>query len=202
MPWREHPQRSRSSCSTPSPASLRSLARAAISRALRQWPAARRFEEDLEQEAVVAALEALRTWDSSRASWSTWAWWSIKTAVRRFLLANLGPVAQPHSRDRSSAPRSLGAALPASLRSNGPDPEVRALAIQAVALLEQRARSALQPAHRRSPLGLSFDVFIEREVEVFVRHAIGEPVADVAALVRLSRQGVYDSLRRLRRALR
>ena len=185
----------------PSPASLRSLARAAISRALRQWPAARRFEEDLEQEAVVAALEALRTWDSSRASWSTWAWWSIKTAVRRFLLANLGPVAQPHSRDRSSAPRSLGAALPASLRSNGPDPEVRALAMLAVALIERRARSAFEASHRRSPVGLSFDAFVEREVRVFLLRALGEPVADVAEFVGLSRQGIYDSLSRFHRLL-
>lgn len=182
----------------PSPDSLRCLARAAIARALRQWPTARRFKEDLEQEAVVAALEALRTWDSARASWSTWAWWSIKTAVRRFLLANVGPVAQPHSRDCTAAPRSLGAALPASLRSNGPDPEVRALAIQAVGLLERRARSVLQPAHRRSPLGLSFDAFIERELQVFIGHAIGEPVAELAASVSLSRQGVYDALKRLR----
>jgi len=188
--------------SLPSPASLRSLARAAVARALRQWPAGRRFEEDLEQEAVVAALEALRSWDSSRAAWTTWAWWAIKTALRRFLLANIGPVAQPHSGRRgASAPRSMGTALPASLCFKGPDPEVRVLSMLAVVLLERRVRSEMQASHRRSPVGLSFEAFIERELSVFLLFALGEPVAAVAELVGLSRQGTYDSLCRVKRLL-
>lgn len=120
--------------SLPSPASLRSLARAAVARALRQWPAGRRFEEDLEQEALVAALEALRSWDSSRASWTTWAWWAIKTALRRFLLANIGPVSQPHSARRSvDAPRAHGLPLSESIAATVPAPDIRAHALLAVA---------------------------------------------------------------------
>lgn len=183
----------------PSPASLRCLARAAASRALRQWPAAQHFEEDLGQEAIVAALEALRTWDSSRASWSTWAWWSIKTAIRRFLLANLGPVAQPHSSRRgAAAPRALATQLPESTAAVVPAPDVRTHALLTVAALLRHAFGELRSAYKRSPKQLDFTAFVERDVAVCCRHLLGESVSTLAAAFALSRQGVYDVLARTR----
>jgi hypothetical protein len=183
----------------PSPASLRSLARAAVARALRQWPAGRRFQEDLEQEAVVAALEALRTWDSSRASWTTWAWWAIKTALRRFLLANIGPVSQPHSaRHSPDAPRARGAPLPESLAATVPAPDVRTQALLAVAALLRCAFGELKSAYLRSPKQLDYTSFVERDVAVLCCHHLGEPVASLAERFALSRQGVYDVLARTR----
>lgn len=183
----------------PSPASLRSLARAAVSRVLRQWPAGRRFEDDLEQEAIVAALEALRTWDCTRASWSTWAWWSIKTALRRFLLVNIGPVAQPHSLQRGEvAPRSLATQLPESMAAGVPAPDIRTHALLAVGALLRRAFAELRSAYRRSPKQLDYAAFVERDVAVCCRHMLGESVSTLASCFALSRQGIYDVLARTR----
>lgn len=183
----------------PSPDSLRCLARAAVERTLRQWPAGWRFEDDLEQEAVVAALEALRTWDCSRASWSTWAWWAIKTALRRFLLANLGPVVQPHSvRRGEAAPRALATQLHASMVAAVPPPDVRAHALLVVGALLRRALVELTSAYRRSPKELDYVAFVERDVAVFCLHLSGESVSTLAERFGLSRQGVYNVLARTR----
>lgn len=184
--------------STPLPSQLQCLARRLVARTLRQWPAARRLRDDLEQEAVLAGLTALRSWDASRATWSTWVWWSMRTAVRRFLLGNVGPVTQPFSARRRRAPRALGAPVPATLVTSTPAPDSRALALLAVTALLREATRELRRAHRCSPKSLSLDAFVRRDVAVFVRVACGESVADIATSADLSRQAVYDCLSRMR----
>ncbi|MDX2009656.1 MAG: hypothetical protein SFW67_05680, partial [Myxococcaceae bacterium] len=58
--------------------------------------------------------------------------------------------------------------------------------------------ASLGPSHRRSPCGLSFEAFVDRDLEVFVHAALGEPVAGLAESIGLSRQATHAILRRLR----
>lgn len=188
--------------SSPPLASLQALARAAVHRALRQWPAGRRHLEDLEQEAVLAALEAMRSWEPAQSSWSTWVWWAMRTAIRRFLLRNVGPVTQPDSkRDDATAPRVRGVQIPESLTAASPAPDVRVLALQALGALMRVAHAVLAPYHRRSQSGLALQAFVDRDIEVFVRTALGETVVDTARAVSLSRQATHACLARLRVAV-
>lgn len=181
----------------PSVTSLQALARAAVQRALLQWPSARRLAQDLEQEAALAAWESLKTWDASRAAWSTWAWWAMKTALRRYLLGNIGPLSQPHSHKTTNAPRTIGVLLSESLVAETPAPDVRAMALQALGALLKTAAASFRRFHRRSPAGLPYQAFVQRDVDLFVRSALGETVFELAHATGLSRQGVYDCLRRV-----
>jgi hypothetical protein len=180
----------------PSVTSLQALARAAVQRALLQWPSARRLAQDLEQEAALAAWESLQTWDASRSAWNTWAWWAMKTALRRYLLGNIGPLSQPHSNKTTNAPRTIGVTLSESLVAETPAPDVRAMALLALSALVRAATQGFRPFHRRSPCGLTYEAFVERDVGVFVGVVLGTSVVDAAQAARLSRQAVYACLQR------
>jgi hypothetical protein len=70
------------------------------------------------------------------------------------------------------------------------------MAVQAIGVLRRAASAMLYPFHRRSPLGLAYEVFVERDVEVRLRRALGDEVTALARELALSRQSVHASLQR------
>lgn len=173
--------------------------RVAASMARKGPRAGRAEQDDVIQEARVAALAAVHSWDASRGTeFGGYAWWAATRSVGRYLWRNAGPLSSEVSNRRSRQPLTIVESLEdgetgAVLAAPQDAPDVAVEGARIARAVREQVEFVLRDAMGAKAAGLALRVLVREETPAEVHNATGVAVAKIYRLVQRAQSALESN---------